>query len=966
MLVAGEAGIGKTRLVEESAAWARERGYQVLTGGCVSLSANGAPFAPFVEALRPLGRDLAPADLDAVLGLNARDLAPLMPDVAPPREATGSTGISPDSGSGRLLELLLGMLGRLAARAPMLFVVEDIQWADRSTVDALAFLARNLRIEPVLLITTLRTDEPDSRRQLLPFIAELGRHDRAERIDLARLNRAEVAEQLSAILGIPAASGLIEGVYARSQGNAFFSEELLAAGAVAGALPQTLRDVLAARVGALSGEAQELVRLASAAGRRFPESLLARMADTDEPAVRGALREAIDQQILVRDQVAGGERISFRHALVQEVLYSDLLPSERVRLHAACAREIEARQLAMPEGALASELAYHWQAANEPERALPASIVAAMTSEAAGARSDAALQFERALQLLERLPGAEAGLPLDRVQLLEHAAANQLENPRRAVEHIRAAIELIDPARDPVRAGLLQAALGRYLWFSGDGAAALVACREAVRMVPRQPPSVERARVVAGLGQILMILAYSEEAMQYAEEAVQLAAVTSARTIESHALNTLGLLTAYLRDVDAGLAMLRRALEIATEVGSLDDIGRAYANLQDVLNMAVARYDESGDLGLEAVDPAAGPHVTGVWSSMVLIDVAWARYLGGRWDEALAALDRARLQPAGGVSEIEWEIRTAQVSVGRGEVEKAAGALDRLVQLLEGSADTQWIAPTASARAELAIWSGDPAGALRAVAEGLGRVQPSFGANVSRIGPMLALGVRAAADLAEHTRRPRAGTAVESARAEGADHLARMRGIRDEMAARWPAHLRLADPYLALCEAESSRLEGRSDPGAWAAAAELFQDQPQPYAVAYARYREGEAWLAARREGSRARSALRRAHGTALALGAAPLQAAIEAVARRGRVDLSDLAANRGRSSGPAGLTAREQEILGLVAGGLTNRQVGERLFITEKTASHHVSNILAKLGVGGRAEAAAEAVRLGITPPPE
>jgi hypothetical protein len=196
--------------------------------------ADVAPFAPIVEALRPLTRNLAKADLDAVLGPNVHGLAPVLPAVASVMEATASTGISPDSAHGRLLELLLGMLGRLAARAPVMLVVEDIQWADRSTVDVLAFLARNLRAEQVLMVTTFRTDEPESRRQLLPLIAELGRQGGAERIDLPPLNRAEVAEQLSAILGAPAASVLIESVFTRSQGNAFFSEELLAAESMPG------------------------------------------------------------------------------------------------------------------------------------------------------------------------------------------------------------------------------------------------------------------------------------------------------------------------------------------------------------------------------------------------------------------------------------------------------------------------------------------------------------------------------------------------------------------------------------------------------------------------------------------------------------------------------------------------------------------------------------------------------------
>ena len=963
ILLAGEAGVGKTRLLEELGAWAEERGCRVLVGGCVSLSADVAPFAPIIEALRPLKHDLPTPAWNEVVG-NGQDLAPLLSDVRRIGEAIDSTGISPDNTQVRLLEQLLGMLERLGGLAPVVLIVEDIHWADRSTVDVLTFLARNIRAQPVQLVASFRTDEPAARRQLLPFIAEFGRQPRAQRIDLTRLNRAEVAEQLSAISGRPVAAATVDGVYRRSQGNPFFSEELLAAGSAAG-MPETLRDVLRARVAALGPDAEELVRVASAAGRQFPESVLRRLTDVDEATFRAALREVLDRQILVRRHHDGDERLAFRHALIQEVVYADLLPSERVRTHAACARVIEERLAEAPDAALASELAYHWQAADEPERALEASIGAGMAAEAAGAQREAALQFERALELMDRIPAPER-LPLDRVQLLERAAANQLENPSRAVAHLRAAINLTDSDADPVGAGLLYAALGRYVWFTGDGAAALAACREAVRLVPESPPSVARSRVTAGLGQILMILTHSEEAVAFATDAVRLAAETGARTIESHALNTVGILTAYLGDVDGGLAMLRRALEIATEVGSVDDIGRAWSNLQDVLIVAAARFDEAAETGLQAVNPANAAAASGMWTALVWTDVAWAQYLAGRWDDALASLKHARLQAAEGVAEIEWEIRTAQVRIGRGEFDEAIRHLDRLDSQLEGSADTQWIAPAAAARAEYAIWTGDATTALRSIADGLARTQPSYGANVSRIGPLLALGIRAAADVVEPRRARSSRMPADSARRQAADYLARMQGIRDEVAARWPALLRLAEPFLALCKAEVTRLEGRSDPAAWGTAAELFESMPLPYTAAYARFREGEASSSSRaglRDAARARAALGGALATARALSAEPLREVVQAAAERAGLDLEQDEARR-RSAGPAGLTRREQEILGLLARGLTNREIGDRLFITEKTASHHVSNVLAKMDVRSRAEAAVEAIRLGIAKP--
>jgi DNA-binding CsgD family transcriptional regulator/tetratricopeptide (TPR) repeat protein len=965
-IVAGEAGVGKTRLVEAMAARAGDRGRRVLVGGCVSLSAEVAPFAAIIEALRPLTRDLGPDELGAVLGPRARELAPLLPDLERVEEAASATGISPDTSHGRLLELLLGALTRLAARQPVVLIVEDIHWADRSTIDVLAFLARSLRSAPVLLVITYRTDEPGGGRDLLPLIAELSRREGVERIELRRLNRAEVGDQLSAILGVPAASSLTEAVFGRSEGNAFFSEELLAAETVAGALPPTLRDVLTARLAALSPEAQELARMASAAGRRFTESTLSEIAGVDVTAFGAALREAIHHQILVRQSGDGGDRLAFRHSLMQEVLHGDLLPSERRRLHTACALVIEERIRDEPDDAiLASELAYHWQAADEPERALPASISAGLAAESAGAQNEAAVQFERALALLDELSDVPADLPLDRVGLLERAAANLQGDPARAVDHITKALRLVRPDEDPAHAGTLHAALGRYLWESGDATAALAACREAVRLVPAEPPSVARARVAAGLGQILMIMAHSDEGVGYSQEAVRIAAQTGARAIESHALDTLGILTAYLGDVEGGLAMLWRSLEIAQEIASVDDISRAYGNITDVLIFGAGRYDEAGDLGMRAIGPADEPTFTGVPAAVLHADIILARYLAGRWDDAAACLARAHLQPASGAGEIALGIRAAQLAVGRGEFEVASSMLAPLVRQLENADDMQWIAPLAAARAELAIWKGDPTDALRSIDEGLTIVHLSVGANVSRIGPILALGVRAAADLGgRRDGRHRRVAGADAAREKGAAHLAAMRSARDEVAARWPVHIRLADPHLALCEAEATRFVGRGDPDAWAEAARQFEVVPQPYTRAYARFREGTALLAAHRDVQRARSALREAHQTAVDIGAAPLQATVEDVARRGRVELTVSAAAAQSSAADFALTAREQEILGLLAIGLTNREIAERLFITEKTAGHHVSNILAKLGVSRRAEAAAEAVRLGIATP--
>ena len=264
--------------------------------------------------------------------------------------------------------------------------MEDLHWADRSTRDLLGFLVRNVHDAAVLMIFTYRSDELHRGHPLLPFVAELGR-DRPGRPDRApALRRADQAAQLRAIAEADLDAGLIESISARSGGNAFFAEELLAAARAdaSAELPPTLRDVLLARVAELADPTQELLRVASAAGQRVDPALLATAAGLDEAALYDALRECVGRQVLVTDTAAvtagaagaaGTERYAFRHALLQEAVYDDLLPGERSRLHSAFARTLEASAAGDPSRA--AELAYHWYAAHDLPRALEASFVAA-------------------------------------------------------------------------------------------------------------------------------------------------------------------------------------------------------------------------------------------------------------------------------------------------------------------------------------------------------------------------------------------------------------------------------------------------------------------------------------------------------------------------------------------------------------------------------------------------------------
>ena len=462
-LVGGEAGVGKTRLADQLAICAHEQGVRVLRGGCVPLGEEGVPFAPVIEALRGLAGELDPAELEKVAGPGHAELGRLLPDLA--WSGTVAAGTDAASASqGRLFELLLGVVERLAASAPLLLVMEDLHWADRSTRDLVAFLAAYLRSGPVLLVLTFRSDELHRLHPLRRLLAELARNRRVERLELRRFTRGELTEQLAGLLGADPSAGLVEEVYARSEGNPFFTEELVLAGDSAGAsalqpastaaLPPSLQELLLTRVVRLGRGTQELLRVTAAAGPGAAQPLLAAVAGMAEAELLESLREAVDQQVLLPEP--DGDGYVFRHALVAEAVYGELLPGERVQLHTALAAALEAGPEAGDAPATrAARIAHHWSAAGDQPRALGASVAAATTAEQVYAFAEAQLQLERALALWGRVPDAEERAGMDRVSLLSRcaeAAYSAGENVR-AAQLVRQALPLVDEAREPQRLG---------------------------------------------------------------------------------------------------------------------------------------------------------------------------------------------------------------------------------------------------------------------------------------------------------------------------------------------------------------------------------------------------------------------------------------------------------------------------------------------------------------------------------
>jgi predicted ATPase/DNA-binding CsgD family transcriptional regulator len=958
--IGGEAGVGKTRLVAALSERAAATGAIVAIGGCIDVEDGRLPFGPFVQALRSHVGALDRAARDELVSPSADELARLLPELAPtngdPREPAGA------SSQGRLFELVLDLLGRLATHAPLLLVVEDLHWADRSTRDLLGFVVRNLRDERIMLVATFRSDELYRGHPLRPFLAELDRSRRVERLELPPFTRSELADQLDAIRGRPAERALVDSILERSQGNAFFAEELLAADSEGRELPPTLRDILLARVERQPSEVQDVLRAVAAGGRAVPEGLLEAVSPLPDAGRTRALRDAVTHHLLVHRAAEG---YAFRHALLREAVYEELLPGERNRIHAAYGEALSARpDLASDVETVTADLARHWYAAHDLPRALATAAEAGRSAERRSGFAEARTHFERALELWDRVPDAQARVGLTRIALIRRAAeaANLAGDHGRAAALVRTAIELVDPAADAATAGIVRERLGRYLWASGDSEAALSAYEEAVRIVPADPPSAARARVLAARGQGLMLLSRHEESRACCEEAIAIARAVGARAEEGHALNTLGADLAYLGDTPSAIAHLVRAREIAVEVGDLDDIGRAYLNLSDLLAGPLNRLEEAVELAREGIEWARRVGLAGDYGVSLQGNAAEALLRLGRWDEADGMLRAAEDRHPIEMAAIDLHHGAAWLHICRGAFDEASRHLHLARALTAKTVDPQYHAPLCALEAELALWHGDPDAARAAAGAGLDHLAGTDDRWFSA--PLLWLALWAEADAAA---RP-AGRGADGARdlAAAAELLTRARALLDMPAGGGVFVPPGTRGYVLLCEAELDRLARTGDPEPWRRAAAAWRSLGQPYPEAYARWREGEA-LVGRRRAREGGEALAFALACADTLGAQPLAREVTLLARRARLDLEGRIAAagpqdaEGSAAAGIGLTPRQREVLELVAAGRTNREIAAALFVTEKTAGAHVSSILAKLNVRSRVEAATAAHRLGL-----
>ncbi len=740
-LVSGESGVGKSRLVAELSAQAHSRAMTVLIGECLELAEGELPYAPLIGALRTLLRERSSEEVDALVGSPHGELRRLLPELA----SKDSGQEHPSTGEGaqaRLFEQLLSVISAAARQAPLLLVIEDLHWADRSTRDFIAFLLRNARQEALVLVLTYRSDELHRRHPVKSFVSELQRTAGVLRVDLRPFSREELARQVTAIVGAEPDPELVARLLERSEGNAFFAEELLAASDAGGAIPESLRDALLMRVDGLPAVARSLLEIAAVAGRKVDHELLRKIAALSEEQLNEGLRAAVDSQILVH--ASGSMGYSFRHALLREAVYDDLLPGERRARHIDLARALsEHPELAGSSAAAAAELAHHWYAAHELREALPASIRAGMEAEASRALAEAIVHYDRALDIWDAADADE--LPLSRAQVLQRAgeAEHLAGDPARAASLAEKAIALIDERTDPVMAALAYERLGRYIWVAGRDQEALSMYRRAVELMPAQPPSEERAFVLAAEGQVLMLCARSAEAETRCEEAIAIAAEVGAPAVEAHALNTMIPLLSERDAFDDALSATSKALAMGIDMSLAEEIGRSYVNGSDALDQ-IGRIEDSIALAQEGIERVRRLGADRGFGDFLRGEIAARLLRLARWDEAHALLAELLGRAPTGVSEAMCRNHLAQLLAERGALEQATIHYERSREVLLDAADSQWLGILNQAAATIALWEGRPGDAAASIAACLAAVEGAERPFMTA--RLYELGVRACAD----------------------------------------------------------------------------------------------------------------------------------------------------------------------------------------------------------------------------
>jgi len=1019
LVISGPGGIGVTTLIDETNKRVRRLPLPFDVIRCQAFAGRGGqPFAALAAGLGPYLDGLDDAVLGAIAGSSAEPIARLLPDLRPRLERIGTLGgrslVVP---TGRtvawIAEAILRVLEAAAARSPVLFSVEDLHAADAATRGVAVFLARVLRPARLCVIASYASDELSRGHPLIGDLASMADAARPpERIELGPLSRAELATFVAEAEGGRPSAALVLLVAERSAGNPLLAGQLLLARReLAGVAPDsTLDDLVAARLAVRSPECRRFLRLlapaeepldaatltAAAAGFEHDAQGLPPRSTTAPRRAEGGLdadlRAGLDEAIahgFVTVEPDGDLRVV--HELVGRAVVQDLLSGQRRRIRRALGEAVAAR----PAASLR-----HLLAAHDIEAARGRALEASVAAEAAGSPGDALAHLEIALELgaADGRDRAAAGALLVRAADISAAA----ERPARALAYLEAALGRHDEARDRVAVAGIRERLGRVRRALGDHERALTEHRRAASLVSRAPAAA-RAPILASLAQALMLDGRFREAGQQARAALDLARAAGAegRAWEGHALCTLGILRAWSAEPAEAVAPLEAAHALAVELGLAEDAFRAAANLTTALALG-GRLDDSIATAMAAIASIRRDALEATYGNAHRGNVGEALTIVGRWSEARDILRRALEWSPGPVAFTDAAVALATLEVEAASDEATGRLLGRLLLELHKAPDPQSEVPASRAAASFALWRGDVADAARAAELGWSLVQRSEDWLATARMAACFLEVQAAIVGDARERRELASVAAARGRASevlsACDAVVRASGVPPTRASRQEA-----DARMATARAYAARLDGRDRPVVWDALARTWERVGDPYQVARARWRQAEAALVgsdARSGRVAARRPLLDALRIAVELGARPLERELRELAGRALISVPEeappmiesadaeerataavpvgpsvqphdgpgivesfVAADRRAKRDAFGLSAREREVLAQIAEGRTNREIGERLFISQKTVGVHVGNILAKLGASGRVEAAMVAVRLELVP---